>query len=98
MFERRQAHIELSKDEQEVIERDMAAKEAKKTVSKAKQVTKAIRSKANKSKIVFDDEGNEEKRDEDNDSDDDFNIAEASERLKQGKITNKYLKYFFDVD
>merc|ERR1712147_55011 len=49
----------------------------------AKQVTKAIRSKANKSKIVFDDEGNEEKRDEDNDSDDDFNIAEASERLKQ---------------
>ena len=84
MFERRQAHIELSKDEQEVIERDMAAKEAKKTVSKAKQVTKAIRSKANKSKIVFDDEGNEEKRDEDNDSDDDFNIAEASERLKQG--------------
>ena len=88
MFERRQAHIELSKDEQEVIERDMAAKEAKKTVSKAKQVTKAIRSKANKSKIVFDDEGNEEKP-VDDESDDDFNIAEASERLKQGNLTNE---------
>ena len=83
MFERRQAHIELSKDEQEVIERDMAAKEAGRTVSKAKQVTKAIRSKAKKSKIVFDDDGNEEKAG-DSESDDDFNIAEAGERLQQG--------------
>ena len=41
------------------------------------------RAKAAKNKIVFDDDGNQE--DQEEESDDDFNIEDASARLRQGK-------------
>ena len=40
------------------------------------------RAKAAKNKIVFDDDGNQE--DQEEESDDDFNIEDASARLRQG--------------
>lgn len=81
MFERRKATIEVTESEDKKIELDLAEKEKSKTVSKAKLVTKAIRAKAAKNKIVFDDDGNQE--DQEEESDDDFNIEDASARLRQ---------------
>ena len=47
------------------------------------KIVSFYRAKAAKNKIVFDDDGNQEEQEEE--SDDDFNIEDASARLRQGK-------------
>ena len=85
MFTKRKADISINEDDDRKIELDLAEKEKSKTVSKAKQVTKAIRAKKSEAKkIVFDEEGNEGSEAEDQ-SDDDFNLEDATRRLRQGK-------------
>lgn len=85
MFTKRKADISINEDDDRKIELDLAEKEKSKTVSKAKQVTKAIRAKKSEAKkIVFDEEGNEGSGAEEQ-SDDDFNLEDATRRLRQGK-------------